>query len=153
MVASASERATIRAMAASAHAVDVRRRFDSLTTASAVFVVAIVLHGADHVRQGTGSLTREVFWGGAVVAVLGFGTLAMTALRHPRAPLYVAIVGLYTAVRVTASHILPHWSAFSDSYTNQVNADVLSWAAVLFEIGAALVLGLLGVRALRRDAR
>jgi hypothetical protein len=137
-------------MAAPAHAVDVRRRFDVLTIASAIFVIAIVLHGADHIRQGTGSLTREVFWGGAVIAVLGFGTLAMTALHHPRAPLYVAIVGLYTAVGVTASHVLPHWSAFSDSYTNQVNADVISWAAVLFEIGAAFVLGMLGVRELRR---
>ena len=128
-------------------------RTDRLTVASALFVVAIVLHGADHIRQGTGSLTREVFWGGAVIAVLGFGTLAMAALRHPRAPLYVAIVGLYTAVGVTASHVLPHWSAFSDSYTNQVNADVISWAAVLFEIGAAFVLGMLGVRELRRASR
>ena len=127
------------------------RGYDSLTMASFVFVVAIVLHGADHVRQGTGSLTREVFWGGAVIAVLGFGTLAMTALRHPRAPLYCAIVGLYTAIGVSASHVLPHWSAFSDSYTNQVNADFISWAAVLFEIGFAFVLGLLGVRELRRQ--
>src|SRR5437764_7029372 len=129
------------------------RGYDSLTMASFVFVLAIVLHGADHIRQGTGSLTREVFWGGAVIAVLGFGTLAMTALRHPRAPLYVAVVGLYTAIGVTASHVLPHWSAFSDSYTNQVHADAISWAAVLFEIAAALVLGMIELRELRAQRR
>jgi hypothetical protein len=136
-------------MATAQHTLERRKPLDALQMASVAFVAAILLHGADHIRQGTGRLTTEVFVGGAVVAMLGFSTLAMTLAHHRRAPLFAAIVGFYTALGVSASHVLPHWSAFSDSYTNQVDADVLSWAAVLTEIGAAIVLGIVATRRLR----
>ena len=48
-----------------------------------------------------------------------------------------------------ASHLAPHWSAFSDSYP-QIGADAMSWVVVLLEIAAALLLGAVGVRELRR---
>jgi H+/gluconate symporter-like permease len=129
-----------------------RRDLSPLAIANLVFVATILFHGADHIRQGTGRLTTEVSLGGAVLAVMAFSTLSFTLTRHPRAPLVAAVVGLWTAVAVSAAHILPHWSAFSDSYTTQVNADGLSWVAMLSEVLAALVFGVLGLRELRREA-
>ncbi|MFL5894194.1 MAG: hypothetical protein ACJ76Z_03655 [Thermoleophilaceae bacterium] len=127
-------------------------RLDGLQAASVLFVVAMLGHGADHVRQGTGRLTTEVFAGGALIALLGFTTLVLTFTRHRRAALVAAIAGFYSALGVFVSHVLPHWSVFSDSYTNQVSADALSWAAALFELGAGLVLGVVAGRRLRAHA-
>ena len=125
------------------------RRRNALLIANIAFVTAIVLHGADHIRQGTGSLTPEVVWGGAVLAAVGFATLPFTLRGDPRAAPFAAIVGLYTAVAVSASHLAPHWSAFSDSYP-EIHADATSWVVVLLEIAGALLLAAVAVRELRR---
>jgi hypothetical protein len=60
-------------------------------------------------------------------------------------------VGLWSAFGVAASHIAPHWSAFSDPYPD-IHVDALSWAVMLAEVGAAVALGLVGVSELRRRA-
>jgi hypothetical protein len=126
------------------------RRLDALSIASIALVGTMLLHGADHERQGTDLLTTEVQIGGSFLAVLAISTLYMTLSHNRHAALWCAVVGLYIAVAVTASHILPHWSAFSNSYTNEVDADVVSWLAMLSEVIAAFVLGVLGIRELRR---
>jgi hypothetical protein len=130
-----------------------RERVDALAAANIAFAVAILMHAADHVRQprGLGALTPEVLWGGAALALLGLGTLPLTLKHDPRAPLVAAAVGLATAVSVSASHLAPHWSAFSDPYPD-LSLGAYSWAVMLAEVVAALVFGLLGVAALRRQA-
>lgn len=122
-----------------------------LVVAHLVFLLTMVLHGADHVRQGTGRLTPEVFWGGLFLAALALAPLPLTLRRHPRAPLVAAVVGLWTALAVSASHLAPHWSAFSDPYPD-LSLDAYSWAVMLAEIAAALVFGLIGLTELRRGA-
>jgi hypothetical protein len=130
-----------------------RPRLDTLAVANLVFLATMVLHGADHVRQGTGNLTPEVFWGGMVLGVLALSSLPFTLRRHPRAPLVAAVVGLWTVVAVSASHLAPHWSAASDPYPGQ-GLDAWSWAAMLSEVAAALAFGVLGaVRAGRAAPR
>src|SRR5439155_16315060 len=106
--------------------------------------------GTDHLRQARGlsALTPEVLWGGAVIAIAAFATLPLTLARHPRAPLTAAVVGLWTAVAVSASHLARQWSAFSDPYPS-LSLDAYSWTVMLAEIAAALVFGLVGVRELR----
>jgi hypothetical protein len=55
-------------------------------------------------------------------------------------------------VGFTAAHLLPHWSAFSDSFTGSEVAPhvtAFSWFAALFEIGADLAFGWAGLRVLR----
>ena len=128
-----------------------RPRIDALTAASIAFGLSILVHGADHIRQGTGSLTREVFWGGAVLALVNFTTIGLALRRHPRAPLFCAAVGLWTAVAVSASHLAPHWSAFSNPYPD-LSLDVLSWVAMLSEVIAGLVLAAVAIAAVRRNA-
>jgi hypothetical protein len=117
---------------------------DTLAVANLVFLATMVLHGADHVRQGTGDLAPEVFWGGMVLGVLALSSLPFTLRRRPRAPMVAAAVGLGTVLAVSASHLAPHWSAASDPYPGQ-GLDAWSWAAMLSEVAAALAFGVLGL--------
>jgi hypothetical protein len=123
----------------------------ALLMASAALLVAVALHGVDHYLQerGVGALTTEVRIGGlvnAVLAVIAFG-LALRGHRH--APLVAATVGAYLAVGVSAAHFAPHWSALSDPYAD-LDLGFASWAAAAAEVGAAAVLAVVGVAALRR---
>ncbi len=122
-----------------------------LTVASIAFVAANVAHSLDHLRQGTGDLATEVLAGGTVLSLLAVTTLVLVLRGDRRAPLVAAVVGLWSALGVAASHIAPHWSAFSDSYFD-IDVDALSWAVMLAEIAAAAVLGLVGLTELRRQA-
>ena len=122
-----------------------------LRTAAIAFLAANLLHTLDHLRQGIGDLTTEILAGGAVITVGAVVTLYLILRDDPRAALTATVVGLWAAAGVSASHLAPHWSAFSDSYP-EIGVDPLSWAAVLAEIGAALALGLLGLREVRRQA-
>jgi hypothetical protein len=128
-----------------------RDRLDALAVANLVFLGTMAVHSADHIRQGTGRLTPEVFWGGLLLGVLALGTLPLTLRRDPRGPLAAAVIGLWTALAVSASHLAPHWSAFSDPYP-ELSVDAVSWAAMISEVLAALVFGLTGLRELHRQA-
>ena len=119
---------------------------DPLTIAGLAFLAANAAHTADHFRQGTERLTTEIVAGGTLVSVLAVATLYLALRRHPRAAMFAAATGFAVAAGVAASHIAPHWSALSDPYP-EVGADALSWAVMLAELGAALVLGLTGLRA------
>jgi hypothetical protein len=123
------------------------RRDRALLVTNVVFLVAMALHGLDHELRGTGDLTTEVMVGGTVLAVLALATLPLTLTHHPRAPLAAAVVGLWTVVGVSASHLAPHWSAFSDPYPDK-SLGFWSWAAMLGEVLAALAFGLVGLRLL-----
>jgi hypothetical protein len=125
------------------------RRPDTLTLAAAAYVAANVLHTLDHLRQGTAGLATEVLAGGTVLSILAVLTLVLAVRRHPRAALWAAVVGTWSALGVVASHMAPHWSAFSDSYF-EIHADALSWIVMLAEVAAAAWLGVAGLRELRR---
>jgi hypothetical protein len=128
-----------------------QRKLDTLALAAAALVAANLLHTLDHLRQGTGDLATEVLAGGTVLSALAILTLVLALRRHPRAALWAAVVGAWSALGVIASHVAPHWSAFSDSYF-EIDADALSWAVMLAEVLAAAYLGLVGFTALRRPA-
>jgi hypothetical protein len=130
----------------------VKRRIDVLGIAAIAFFVANVAHTLDHQRQGTERLTTEIYVGGTVISILAIVTLVMALRHNPQTPLVATVVGFYTGIGVIASHILPHWSAFSDPYPD-LNVDALSWVIVLLEIGSALALGVIGARELRRRPR
>ena len=124
-------------------------RLDRLALVNVVFLVTLVLHDSDHVRQGLGRLTPEVMTAGLLLVAAAFATLPLTLRQHPRAPLAAAVVGLLTAIAIVAGHLLPHWSAFSDPYPD-LSLDTYSWAVMLAELVAAVIFGLVGVDELRR---
>lgn len=121
---------------------------DLLRIAAVAFVAANLLHGLDHERQGTGRLAAEVKIGGALLTMVAFAALVLVLRRHRRAPLVATVVGFWSALNVAAAHIAPHWSALSDPYP-EIHADALAWAVMLLEVGTALFLGVVGLRALR----
>jgi peptidoglycan biosynthesis protein MviN/MurJ (putative lipid II flippase) len=127
-----------------------RESRDSLAIAAVAFVVANLLHTADHLRQGLGGLTPAILVGGTSLTVLAIVVMVMALRGHPRAPAFCAVVGLSGAVGVAASHLAPHWSTLSDPYPD-LSVDALSWAVMLAEIAAALVLAIVALRQLTRQ--
>lgn len=127
------------------------RTLDPLALAAIAFVVANVLHTLDHFRQGVGGLSAEIVVAGSTLTVLAVVVMVMALQRHPRAPAFAAVVGLSGAVGIAASHLAPHWSALSDPYPD-ISVDALSWIVMLAEIGTALLLAIVAVRELRRQA-
>ena len=122
---------------------------DRLKLAAGAFMAANLLHTADHFRQGTGRLNWEILAGGTAITVGAAITLWLVLREHPRAPVWAAVLGFWSAAGIAASHLAPHWSVFSDPYPD-LDVDALSWAIVLLEIGTALWLGVVGARALTR---
>jgi len=123
-----------------------------LRLTGAVFLVALLVHAADHLRRGFDVLTPTVFWAGNLQLVAAVVTLVLVFRGHRLAPAAATAVGFGSAIGFTAAHVLPHWSTFSDSSTgSDVAAGVtaFSWFAALFEIGADVAFGWAGLRALR----
>ena len=123
-----------------------------LRVTGVVFLVALLVHAADHLRRGFDVLTTTVFWAGNFQLFSAVVALVLVFRRHRWAPAAAVVVGFASAVGFTAAHLLPHWSTFSDSFTgSEVAPDVtaFSWFAALFEIGADLAFGGAGVRLLR----
>jgi hypothetical protein len=116
-----------------------------LRTAAVLFLAGSLLHDADHFRRGLDVLTPEVLWIGIAGVVITSGAVGLTLLGYQHAPLIAIAVGFGTAIGVSIVHLLPRWSVFSDSFPGS-NVDQLTWVAVLFEVGAALAFGLVGVR-------
>ncbi len=123
---------------------------DPLFMASAALASLNALHGLDHVRQGLGRLSSEVIVGGQGLLLLALLPLVLSFRRHGLAPLVAATVGVWTALAVAASHLAPHWSAFSDPYSDN-GLDVFSWGQMLLLIASAAALGIVGIKAMRRS--
>ena len=120
-----------------------------LAAAATLFLAANIVHTLDHVRQGVDRLAGEVLAGGTLLTLAAVLALVLALRRDQRAPVVCAGVGLAGALGVAASHLAPHWSALSDAYPG-LGLDVLSWAVMLAEIAAALVLAVAGAREVTR---
>lgn len=129
---------------------DLQKRPDDqiLRTTGVVFLVCLILHGADHARRGFGAVTPEVFWAGNVQTAMALITVALVFMRHRWAPLAAMAIGFPSAVGFIAAHLLPHWSSFSDAFPGG-HVDGWSWAAAFLEIAADLAFGLAGWYVLR----
>jgi hypothetical protein len=122
---------------------------ERLRRIAVVFVVAVGVHGVDHVRRGVDVLTTQVLSAGSIQFVLAVIALVLVLRRHPWAASAAIAIGFSSAIGFTAAHLLPHWGSFSDSFTGSrvaPNVTVLSWATALFEIGADIAVGCAGVR-------
>ena len=123
-----------------------------LRRAAVVFVVALVVHAADHLRRGFDVITPEVRWAGNAQLAMATVAVVLVFARHRSAALWAIVVGFASAIGFAGAHVLPHWSAFSDSFTGSKVAPGVtwfSWFAALFEIGADTLFGIAGLRVLR----
>jgi hypothetical protein len=116
------------------------------------FAVGFAIHNADHIRRGASSVTTELFVAGNLAAVVSVAAIVLVLLRHRLAPQIAVAAGFPLAIGFTAAHMLPTWSALSDSFVDG-NVSAFSWFASLMEIAGALTLGLAGAAVLRRRGR
>jgi hypothetical protein len=114
----------------------------------------MVLHALDHVFQGRGlsALSPEVLGGGILLLVLAVATFPLTLRAHPQATVVAAALGWSIALGVSASHLLPYWSAFSDPYVD-LSLGAYSWSVMLAEVIAAAVFGSIAVRSILHSRR
>jgi len=122
-----------------------------LRHAAVLFLIGFLIHNGDHLRRGVDVLTPQVLWAGTIAGMVAIGAIGLALVGHRLALLVAVAVGLPLALGVAAVHLLPRWSAFSDSLPDG-SADALSWTAVLAEIAGALVFGAAGAWALRHGS-
>ncbi len=123
-----------------------------LVVVNLAFIAAIALHNGDHMLfqdRGVDALSTEVVVAGTLLVVLAIIGLAFTLVGHPWAPVLAAIIGFGAAISVTLGHVVPHWGAFSDPYSD-LSLPALSWVVMLAEIVTGFVLGVVGFRTARR---
>jgi hypothetical protein len=120
-----------------------------LRLTGAIYLAGWSLHTADHLRRGIDAVTGQVLWAGNLSGLLALAAIGMAFAGHRLAPIAAIAAGLPAAVGVAAVHLLPSWGVFSDSLPDG-HVDGFTWAAVLVEIGGALVFGLAGFVVARR---
>jgi hypothetical protein len=127
----------------------------ALRLAVSLYLVGLIAHTADHVRRGTSVVTTEVLVLGVVSTIAGIVTVALIFTRNRHAPLAAAVFGFQVAIGVSAVHLLPKWSVFSDAFPGSRGTGItaMSWAVVLVEIAGALALGIAGASAFSRGNR
>jgi hypothetical protein len=123
-----------------------RRGAMVLRGTAALYAVVWVIHTGDHLRRGTGAVTKEVLVAGSAAAVLQLVAIGAVFARHRLAPLLAVAIGFPDAIGIAAVHLLPHWSSFSDAFPGAHGTGVtaFSWAAAIAEIAGALAFGAAG---------
>lgn len=126
---------------------DDRRGALVLRWTASLYAVVWVIHTGDHLRRGTGAVTKEVLIAGTAAAVLQVVAIAAVFGRHRFAPLLAVAIGFPDAIGIAAVHLLPHWSSFSDAFPGAHGTGVtaFSWVAAIAEIAGALAFGAAGV--------
>lgn len=125
----------------------------TLRIATAVFAVALLVHGADHLRRGMDVTSALVNALGSLQLLFALFTVFLVFRRHPAAPRAAVLIGFASAIGFTVVHLLPDWfGPLSDSFIaappeNRVTG--FSWFAALFEITADLAIAFAGLRVLR----
>jgi hypothetical protein len=117
------------------------------------YALGLALHTADHLRRGLDVVTPQVLWAGNVSTLIGITTVVAVILGHRYGPMLAAVTGLPVGLGVAAVHLLPKWSALSDTFQGAHNNGVtaLSWTVVLMEIAGALAMGVVGFLIVREQ--
>jgi hypothetical protein len=117
-----------------------------------VYALGLALHTVDHVRRGLDVVTPQVLWAGNVSTAIGIAVVVLVIVGNRHAPFLAAVTGFPIAIGVAMVHLVPRWSALSDSFEGARGTGVtaLSWSAVLLEIAGALAMGIVGLRDVMR---
>lgn len=125
----------------------------NLRVATAIFAVALLVHGSDHMRRGMNVSSALVNALGTLQVLFTLLTVFLVFRRHPAAPRAAMLIGFASAIGFTIVHLFPDWfGPLSDSFINappEARVIGFSWFAALFEVAAGLAIGIAGTRALR----
>ncbi|MEU7139227.1 hypothetical protein ABZ942_07240 [Nocardia sp. NPDC046473] len=130
--------------------------FAQLRWATALFAIALLTHGADHLRRGMDTVSSTVMVLGTVQFVLAVATIVLVFTGHRMAAAAAVTIGFVSAAGFTLVHLFPDWfGPLSDSFINppaSAKVNGFSWFAAIFEIIADLLIGAAGLRARRTVA-
>jgi hypothetical protein len=124
--------------------------------AAVLMVVAIAVHDADHLRRGLDVPPLVVITAGFLQIGISAVTLILVFTRNRWSPHAAIAIGFAGAVGFLASHMLPHWGFFSDSFIHappDARVTAFSWITAILEIGADTFFGVMGVAMLRAQTR
>lgn len=129
----------------------------TLRAATAVFAVALLVHGADHLRRGMDATSALVNALGTLQLLFALLTVFLVFRRHQEGARAAVFIGFASAAGFTIVHLLPDWfGPLSDSFINappSAGVTGFSWFAALFEIAADLAIAIAGLRVLRSRHR
>lgn len=124
-----------------------------LLYSAVAFAIGLTSHGIDHAIRGFDVVSTQVSWAGNFQVVTALITLALVIVGNRWGPVAAILIGAGSAIGFSAAHLLPTWSAFSDSYVTPApgaGVTAYSWVTAVLEIGTAAVFAVAGARALRR---
>jgi hypothetical protein len=106
--------------------------------AAILFGLGTLIHGLDHLRRGTDAVSSAVLLAGTVTTPIAVAAVFLALVGFRYAPHIAVVFGTFQVFGISAVHLAPHWSAFSDSIPGS-DASPVSYVAVISEIlGAAL---------------
>jgi hypothetical protein len=121
-----------------------------LRYAALAYALGLALHTVDHVRRGLDVVTTHVEVAGNLSTVVGITAVVLVLIGNRWGPLVAVLTGFPIAFGVVAVHLLPYWSAFSDSFADGGNGiTAMSWSVVMIEIAGALAMAITGLMVLR----
>lgn len=113
-----------------------------------VYLAMVVLHTADHVRQGRELPLALSFVGAG--ALVGAVVAVVVAHRAPTwAGAVLLFIGIFSTVDLAAVHLVPKWGLLSDPYAD-AGVDALSWIQLFAYMAAGLWMALAGLRRMGR---
>lgn len=124
----------------------------ALRWTTVAFVIALAVHGADHLRRGMNIIPFAVMLAGNIQLVFAAITVVLVFRSSRAASSFAVAVGSISAIGFTAAHLLPSWGLFSDSFINAPPAARVtwfSWVSAIVEILADIALALVGFVVLR----
>ncbi|MFE1592827.1 hypothetical protein [Nocardia sp. NPDC058705] len=125
----------------------------TLRVTAAVFTVALLVHGADHMRRGMDATSALVNTLGTLQLLFALFTVLLVFRGHREGARAAVFIGFASAAGFTIVHLLPDWfGPLSDSFINaspSAGVTGFSWFAALFEITADIAIAIAGLRVLR----
>lgn len=118
-----------------------------LAVAGWLFGAASLVHLADHLRRGQGSVPELVYVAGTLALVLQVVIVVLAVTHRPEAPRW-ALLGFPLAAGFAAVHWLPVPAALGDPVWQIPTWTWFSYVASFAEILGGLGIGLIGARAL-----
>ena len=122
----------------------------ALKRVAGLFIATWGIHTLDHARRGLDDTTEAVVWAGTIVGLMAAVVITLIMVGHPTAPALAAAVFPSITFGVSASHMLPEWSALSDPLLVDSASDGWSVVAAGSEIVAAAIVGVVAIRILMR---
>jgi len=119
-----------------------------LIAGNLLLVALLVVHTLDHVLRQDAPVPSATAFAGLAGIVAAVFALGLALAGHRRAPAGTAFVGIATAVGFVALHVFPEWSVFSQPYAD-IDADAISWTAMIVPAIVGAGVGTIGVRAAR----